>query len=254
MDYCFSCGVSDEKTKLFDTITSEGIVKMCERCSSHSPIIKKSTAPPWRTSEKADKGTIYERSSRTRSLGPEDSLRKIPSVEKRKQEFFKRRDISLREVVERNLEAKYKKEITPRPDLVDNFNWVIMMARRAKKITVGQLAKKVGESEISIKMAEGGILPEDDYKLINKLESYLGINIIKKEFANKPRKEAPKKFGFDPISAKGLTIADLKNIKKKKEEENIDSKKRGGLARRDIDEESVPKPSSFDESEFDDRN
>ena len=70
-------------------------------------------------------------------------------------------------------------EKKPRPDLVDNFHWLIMIERRKRKLTQEQLAKEIGESETVIKMAEQGFLPEDDYKIITKLESFLGVKIRK---------------------------------------------------------------------------
>lgn len=73
-------------------------------------------------------------------------------------------------------------------DLVENFHWIIRNTRTLKNITRKQLAAKIGETEETIKMVENGILPNDNYILINKIQSALGINLRKegKKF------EAPK--------------------------------------------------------------
>ena len=71
----------------------------------------------------------------------------------------------------------YKNEVVA--DLVDNFHWQISSVRKAKNMTRRQLAQKVGENEETIKMVENGILPQDNYILINKIQSTLGINLRK---------------------------------------------------------------------------
>ena len=107
----------------------------------------------------------------------------------------------------------------PRSDLVHNFHWDIMMARRLKKLSQAQLAREIGESEAAIHMAENGVLPEDDYKIIKKLESYLGIRLVKEERAKEREKKQPARIiGFDPMEIKKITISDLKKMKEQKEE------------------------------------
>ena len=64
-------------------------------------------------------------------------------------------------------------------DLVDNFHWEIVNVRKLKNMTRKQLAQAVNESEEAIKMIENGILQSDNYILINKIQSYLGINLRK---------------------------------------------------------------------------
>ena len=42
---CFKCGISDQKAALYDVITREGLIKLCDSCSRRedSPIIRKPT-------------------------------------------------------------------------------------------------------------------------------------------------------------------------------------------------------------------
>ena len=47
-------------------------------------------------------------------------------------------------------------------------------------IVLGQsFAKAIGESEGAVRLLEQGIIPNGDYKIINKIESYLKVNLRK---------------------------------------------------------------------------
>ena len=89
-----------------------------------------------------------------------------------------------------------------------------------KKLTQAQLATQIAESEAAIKMAEQGVLPEDDYRLVNKLENYLGIKIIRPEFVEKVRPPTSRRLSFEMDEAKILTIDDLRRLKEEPEFES----------------------------------
>jgi ribosome-binding protein aMBF1 (putative translation factor) len=130
-------------------------------------------------------------------------------------------DVRLRDLVNKNYISKVDANKKPRPDLLDNFNWILMRARRSKKLTMSQLAKEISESEVAIKMAEEGVLPEDDYRLVNKLESFLGVKIVK-DISKKEKEnevDVARVLSFDPVSMKELTIDDMKRLKQQKESE-----------------------------------
>jgi len=209
---CFNCGISEEKTKLFDSISKEGIVKICKECASKDniPIIKKRPENSYFSRNNlTKKESVYERLSRISGVKP----RNIKSEEEEK--LLKKQEIALKNIVDKN----YYKQISnePKPDfLIDNFHWVIMRRRRAKHITQEQLAREINEPEKAIKMIEKGIIPRGVYDLIEKIEKYLDIIITKKEFS-KQIENKPKKIGFDTITTKNLTISDLKEMQKQKE-------------------------------------
>jgi len=210
MEECFKCGVSSVRARLFDAISDEGIVKICEKCSfeEHMPIIRRPTTFQLKESER--KQTVYEKLSRAAGIKTPEAT--DSSFSKSKEE------VTLREIVDRKYQENLPKESAPRPEMINNFHWIIMRARRMKKLTQAQFAKEIEESEAAIKMAEQGILPEDDYRLVNKLENYLGIKIIRPEFVEKIREtEKPKELSFDLQTSKELTIADLKEIKEERE-------------------------------------
>ena len=216
MEECFKCGISEDKVLLFDAICDEGVMKICSKCSEKEdiPIIRKPTESQLRDSER--RRSIYERLSG----------KQIEPVRKEKLKI-ERTPTSMRELVDRSYTDRAPKKREPRPDLIDNFHWVIMRARRSKKISQAQLAKEIDESEAAIKMAEQGILPKDDYILVNKLERNLGIKLIRKEAEEVIKKiQPPKKLSFDPFSSRRLTIGDLKEMKQKHESEILDEKER----------------------------
>ncbi|MEK6927696.1 MAG: helix-turn-helix transcriptional regulator [Nanoarchaeota archaeon] len=64
-------------------------------------------------------------------------------------------------------------------ELVQNFQWVINQRRRERNITRKQLAAGAGISEYELKMIETGILLNDDFVLISKIEKFLGISLRK---------------------------------------------------------------------------
>lgn len=65
------------------------------------------------------------------------------------------------------------------PSLVEHFQWVVGQKRRERNMTRKQLATAVQCSEHAIKMIENGILPADNYILINRIEKYFEIVLRK---------------------------------------------------------------------------
>ncbi|MFH1787426.1 MAG: hypothetical protein ABH811_01400 [archaeon] len=208
---CYICG---KECELFEVICAKGFVNVCKNCSSDEdlPIVKKPNDFNLRESEK--RPTVYERLSTASGI-----FKRTPE-----NLVLKKQETTLRSLVDKNFESKIK-DTRPRIDLVDNFHWIIMRIRRLKKITHEQLADKIGEPIMAIKMAEKGIVPEG-YSLIRKLENYLNVKLIKDEFA--PRETRPIEVVkneflgkpdevFKEDNSKTLTIADLQEMKKKKE-------------------------------------
>lgn len=204
---CFKCGISGNDARLLDAITPKGIVKVCERCAQEEgiPIIKRPTTFQLKESEK--KPTFKEKFSSVSKPEP------------------KKEERNLKEIVDKNYESSVSKDKKPRPDLVDNFHWIIMRARRLKKISRKKLAEEISEAESAIEMAEQGILPEDDYRLVNKLESFLGVKIRKSNQSLIQKPEPARVLKFDREATKTLTIADLKRMKEEREGETFSEEK-----------------------------
>ncbi|MBU1129672.1 MAG: hypothetical protein KJ949_03520 [Nanoarchaeota archaeon] len=210
---CIRCGTSGDKTRLFDVVSSSGIEKMCMNCANYENrlILNKPTRAQLKESEKREIGFVEGLKKFERNL-----VNPSPELEKQ--------NTTLKKIVEENSEKKIIENFKPRQDLVDNFHWILMRSRRSKKISQSELAKELGEAEITIKMSEKGILPEDDYKLVNKFESFFGISLIKKEYLGKAKEKAPAKIlSFDKIALKKITIDDLKKMKNSKEKNDFES-------------------------------
>jgi ribosome-binding protein aMBF1 (putative translation factor) len=227
MKICFKCGISENKAMLFNVISKKGIVQICRKCSfeENMPIIKKPSLQPKET-EDTKKPSVYERLSNISGVNLRDK-----KSEKEKELVIKQ-ETNLRDIIDKNFETQIKdikKKVISRHDLVDNFHWIIMRARRLKHLTQKQLAEAIAEPETAIKKIEEGFFPENNYHLTNKLENYLGIRLMKKESYNSQiqealpkEKEIPKEINFNPLTTKTLTISDLQEMKKKKETEIIE--------------------------------
>jgi len=74
-------------------------------------------------------------------------------------------------------------------ELVDNFHWEISKERRKRNLSRKKFGEVIGESESVVKMVENGILPSEDFFLINKIQDKLGINLRKdgKDFQQSAR-------------------------------------------------------------------
>ena len=116
---CYKCGISGERVKLFDAITREGIVKVCEKCSrsEDNPVIRRPTQ--FQLKEIERKPTVYERLSRAAGINPSEKR-----VEK--SDFLVSEEANLKKIVDKNYAEKIIKDSKkiPRPELVDNFHWV----------------------------------------------------------------------------------------------------------------------------------
>lgn len=159
---CFKCSVSGEKVKLYNAISNKGVVKICGDCNAveRFPIIRRATNEQIADSQK-------QKSVKEAMAG----MNRLNTG----------RETSLRELVDRNLKERLAKQPS---DLIDNFHWTIQRIRRNKKITREQFAKGINENESITRMLEQGILPNNDYRIITKVENYLGINLKNKEFLN----------------------------------------------------------------------
>lgn len=200
---CYVCGISYRKERLMEAVSGSGIVKICFDCSRKEtlPILRKPTTFQLKESERKPDSIFSEVQSSQRSI-------------------ISSEDTKLKDLVNRNYISKLDVNKKPRPDLIENFHWMLMRVRRSKKMTISQLAKEISESEVAIKMAEQGVLPEDDYRLISKLESFLGVKIVKNlEKSKKENRESEvsRILSFDSESMKNLTIDDMKKLRQQKE-------------------------------------
>ena len=268
MAECYKCGVSDERERLFDAISNKGVVKLCRNCSEDEelPLVQ-----PVDLNKPEKTKSVYERLSAMANLDPEKHKRML--MEKAKEDSLKRYKYNREKIREENatlksvIDSRYEKnKQQQRTDLVPNFHWIIMRARRLKKLTQKQLADNIGEPENMITSAESGTILANSDSLVGKLENYLGIKIrkgetpytsttksgIKEDTERKEIRERFEKEGkFDAKTTENLTIADLKEMdeegkserkglfsffKRKKKSETEDSKEEEELSDEETDE------------------
>lgn len=78
------------------------------------------------------------------------------------------------------------KENELQKELVENFHWMLVEKRKVRGLTRKKLADSIGESETNVKMIENGVLPVNNFILVNKLESFYGISLRKNKIASVP--------------------------------------------------------------------
>ncbi len=64
-------------------------------------------------------------------------------------------------------------------ELKDNFQWEILSARKKKGLNRKQVANAIGMTENDVKLIENGLLPKEDFVLVNKIQDFYKINLRK---------------------------------------------------------------------------
>ncbi len=205
MESCFKCGISENKSLLYDAITGEGIQKICRRCSHHEEVPIMQTKDALELKEFERKQDTYERISRVSGVGNGKKLNSRSLA-------LESQETSLRNLVEKNVCKGLSKQAKPREDLVKNYHWLIKRYRRLKHLTTKQFAEALREPEKLIVLAEQGVVPEG-YDFIKKVEKLLGIALIKQEVYEELKRREQREFSVEKQT--DLTIADLKEIKEK---------------------------------------
>jgi ribosome-binding protein aMBF1 (putative translation factor) len=100
----------------------------------------------------------------------------------------------------------FRKPLKPKPNdvvssLIDNFHWQISQRRKEMNLSRKQVADKLGVKELDIKMLENGVLPSDDYLLINKVQQFFSVNLRKdgKDFNSSAIAQISKKAIIKPL-------------------------------------------------------
>ena len=199
MEECFKCHVPETKALLFDAILPDGIVKICSKCSPEEdiPIIK---------------DTLFQKIEKQQTV--RERLSKLSGINNVEKASFKLKEKNeLRKLVNENY--IFKENLKLKEDLIRNFHWVVLRARRLKHLTQEQLAQEINEPGIVIRKIETGSAPEKR-DIIIKLEKCLNIRLtIKSEV----QESSEIKEEFDIKNFEDLTIYDLYEMDKKRDEE-----------------------------------
>lgn len=162
MEKCFRCARSDEEVRLFDGFYGMEGVKVCERCSliENMPIIKIHNASEFNQNIHQ---TVRQRLSKM--AGIDSGNKKEKSIHE------KLKDLDEQPELEKPENITFK--------LIDNFHWHVLRERRRRCLSQKQLSEAIKENEEVIKMIEKNALPKGALLIIQKLERFLGIRLIK---------------------------------------------------------------------------
>jgi len=182
-----------------EVISREGIKKVCKKCfeKNDMPLVKK---------------PIEELPKETR---PTSRMRKIPqnkNISYPQNQLLQKQEENLKKIINTNFKTQTPTKSAKANELIENFHWAIMRARRSKKLMQNQLAEEIKEPTEAIKMLEQGIVPEDYYNLIEKIEKKLEILIIKREY-----RRIEKRLDYEKRNFESFTLSDLKEIQEEKE-------------------------------------
>ncbi len=205
MGICFRC--EKEVSKLFDSIVEEGIVGLCEECLDDDiPLVKR--PPEFLFKDENDSRTIRERLSFSAGINPEHH-KSFEETFNNKNEQNK----ELENIINKNIE-KDLLNILDKSMFVPNFHWVVMRARRLRKLTLDELARKISEPKELLVFLEQGRVSEKSVSLVKKLELFFGIELFAKEGKEKI-KTLNKDVLFDSVFSRAVTIDDLRGLKKR---------------------------------------
>jgi ribosome-binding protein aMBF1 (putative translation factor) len=267
MTICFRCERDGKEVKLNDAIYENDFVKVCERCAitENIPVLKKPSTSQLKAAEK--------------SYGVNERMRRMARYNEKE-----RQHKSILDEIKKLDENPELEKPEEKPfNLIDNFHWHVMRARRNRGLSQKQLSWAIGESETALRIVERGELPGEPENLIKKLEQFFQIrlrerteleleqerrkreiklNVPRSEIASDPiqaileeeieeedlipkgKKEnlkeenasSPTKIlKFEPKVMDNITIADLRKIKKEKEQaESLEIKEGEGTKDREI--------------------
>jgi ribosome-binding protein aMBF1 (putative translation factor) len=162
MKCCIVCKKTCEETELYDGIFESGMVLICKTCSEDGkiPLIRK---PSEDQLEKADKR--YSVRERMEHLSGMRDTTEISGEQN---------------IVQRNLaRLKMPDKKQQHEDVSDNYYWELNIARRRKKLSIRQLAELIKIDAKILNEIEDGKIPENFEEIFLKLESFLGIKLLK---------------------------------------------------------------------------
>lgn len=178
---CNICEKDFDFSAMRHVISKKGIIKVCKDCFNEDmlPISKPDLD---KVDESLNQNISYAK------LSENAGFRRMEMDKKRISDFGKNSGVlrgeSMRRISDKSIEESVRK-LPPNEDLVENFHWIVMRARRFKKISQKKLAEEIQEPESVIALAERGIISEGKENFVKKLEQFLGIMISKKTLENR---------------------------------------------------------------------
>ncbi|MGC9309217.1 MAG: helix-turn-helix domain-containing protein [Candidatus Nanoarchaeia archaeon] len=156
---CEICGKSDDEANLKEGISQNRIITVCDKCAEleNIPLIEK---PSSYQLEQADRqATVRERMEKLSGMDTPVS---------------KDQEVASKHLAKLRIPPKKQNH----PDLLENYDWKLKMARRKQKLSCKQLAEQTGISQETIQQIERGILPDNFHDIMKTLEGKLNIQLL----------------------------------------------------------------------------
>lgn len=206
---CPRCGAS--RLRLFDVVLDSGISRVCRDCvrKENLPVVKRVSDEEMQDVNR--KQSVYQRLAKVSGY-----------VFRKRNDFAVEEDEELKRIAEQSYAAGFEEGDSS--DLVSNFHWIVMRFRRRKKLTQEQFAREIGFPTVVVKNLEKGLVPKNHILLIRKIENFLGVQLFREQRTFDEEREKLKEdieeggdVGFDEVTTKTLTIADLQELRRKRE-------------------------------------
>lgn len=183
MEKCVRCGASEEKKPLLNAISRDGLVKICKECNyAENLLIVKKTEPKPTPEELAAQQKQAQNAPAPRKIPTVsllDSQKKIEALRKERAERLEKESAYLTELRKKNVKEEIKNNPVETSNMLENFHWTVMRERRARHMSIKQLAEAISEPEPMLKLLEEGALPRERERIVQKLENYFRIKLTK---------------------------------------------------------------------------
>lgn len=159
---CIVCKRSCEEVELYEGILEDGMVMVCNLCAENEgiPVIRKPTNEQLSRADK--RYSVRERMERLSGMGQTTDISPDQTI------------------VQGNLarlRVPEKRQVNE--EVVENYDWNLKIERRRRKMTLSQLAVQSGIDYNTLQLIEKGQLPPNFKEIFLKLESFLGIRLLK---------------------------------------------------------------------------
>jgi len=174
---CFSCKRTSQEVKILDAVKEARPVKVCESCARFEDIIL------------IRKPTSRQLSDPNRSMSVYNRLKRLSGLdEESPSSLTSRSSISLSSSTGSDYSQysiKKRKEmmasLNKPANLVEHAHWIVQKERRSRRMTLKQLSDAIAVPENVLKMIEEGKLPDDGRRIMEKLEQYFHVKLIRDE-------------------------------------------------------------------------
>ena len=159
---CTVCKRDRDEARLFEGFLKSEMVIVCKECSETEgiPLIRK---PSEEQLQKAEEHySVRERMERL------SGMRDTTEISN---------DQTITQGNLAKLRAPPKKQYNE--EVLDNYYWTLNIARRRKKLSISQLAELIKIEANILQSIEKGKIPENFIEIFLKLESFLGIKLLK---------------------------------------------------------------------------